>query len=76
MKNRISFVKRDESKLFLSLEEAADLLGISSKTLSKRAAEGVVPARNVGEPGGERRYWLFSRSALVAWLAGGDDANV
>jgi len=73
--NRISLVKRDESKEILSLEEAAAFLGISSKTLAKRAAAGIVPSRNVGEPG-KRCYMLFSRNALVSWLAGGDVANV
>ena len=74
MKERFSFVKRDESKEILSLEEAAVFLGISSKTLARKAAGGIIPARNTGEPG-KRRYWLFSRKALVSWLAGGDVAS-
>ena len=71
MIKKLSFVKRDDSKLLLSLEEAADLLGMCSKTLAKKAAVGTVPAINLGEPGG-RRYWRFSRTRLEAWAAEGE----
>lgn len=72
LRNQISFVNRrqTESKNILNLEEAADFLGMCSKTLAKKAAAGQVPARNVGETSG-RHYWRFSRPALEKWLADG-----
>lgn len=70
VKNRISLVKRgDDFNEFLSLDEAAVFLGMSSKTLAKKATAGIIPAINIGEPGG-RRYWRFSRTALEAWMRG------
>ena len=70
MVKKFSLVKRDDDpKKFLSLEEAADFLGMSSKTLARKAAAGIIPAINIGFPGG-RRYWRFSRTALEAWMAG------
>lgn len=46
----------------LTAPAAAALLGLNRKTLYDAAARGEVPHRRVG------RRFLFSRSALKAWL--------
>jgi excisionase family DNA binding protein len=45
--------------------EASELLGVDKGTLYMAAARGEIPHRRVG-----RRY-LFSREALLQWLASG-----
>lgn len=50
----------------LNLEQAAEVLGVSEKTLIKLLREEQVPARKIG------REWRFSREALTHWLAQGD----
>jgi excisionase family DNA binding protein len=46
----------------LDILQAADMLGVSRRTLSGMAARGEVPARKVG------REWWFPRTALIGWL--------
>lgn len=53
----------------LNLEQAAELLGVSEKTLIKLLREEHIPARKIG------REWRFSRDALTRWLAGGDSLD-
>ena len=53
----------------LNLEQTAEFLGISEKTLIKLLREEHVPARKIG------REWRFSREALVRWLAAGDSVS-
>jgi len=48
-----------------NLQEAADFLGVSSKTFQKVLREGDVPGRKVG------REWKFSRKALTEWVGSG-----
>ena len=48
----------------LTVEQAADLLDLSSKTLKRLAQAERVPGRRVGN------QWRFSRQALMDWLAG------
>lgn len=50
----------------LTVEQAAELLQLSSKTLKRLAQAGRVPGRRVGN------QWRFSRQALMDWLAGKD----
>jgi len=50
------------AKEILTLEEAAELLGISPRALREAAARGEVPARKIA------RRWRFSRFALHQWL--------
>ena len=50
----------------LTLEEAAELFGVSIKTFIKLLKEEKVPARKIG------REWRFSRKALIDWLSSGD----
>ncbi len=52
-------------KEVLNLEEAADLLAVSTKTLAKALREEALPARKIG------REWRFSRTALLQWLGAG-----
>lgn len=54
------------TKEVLNLEEAGNLLGVSTKTLLKILREETIPARKIG------REWRFSRSALLDWLAQGN----
>lgn len=53
----------------LNLEQTAEFLGISEKTLIKLLREEHVPARKIG------REWRFSREALIRWLAAGDSVD-
>ncbi len=48
----------------LTLEGAAELLQIETAQVAELAAAGELPGRRIGED------WRFSRSALLAWLAG------
>jgi excisionase family DNA binding protein len=50
----------------LTVDQAAELLQLSSKTLKRLAQARRVPGRRVGN------QWRFSRSALMDWLAGKD----
>jgi excisionase family DNA binding protein len=47
----------------LSVDEAADLLQVSSYMVRQWARERKIPAIRLGE-----RYWRFRRSSLNAWL--------
>lgn len=52
---------------FLTPEEAADYLGgLSSRTVTRWAREGYLPAFPVGE--GKRRLWRFLESDLERWM--------
>ncbi|MCX7923200.1 MAG: methyltransferase domain-containing protein [Clostridia bacterium] len=53
-------------KEILTMEEAAELFGVSVKTFIKLLKEEKVPARKIG------REWRFSRNALIDWLSSGD----
>jgi excisionase family DNA binding protein len=48
----------------LTVEQAAELLQLSAKTLKRLAQAGRVPGRRVGN------QWRFSRRTLMDWLAG------
>ena len=49
----------------MTIEEAAEFLGVSVKTFNKVLHSQSIPARKIG------REWKFSRAALVAWVGGG-----
>jgi len=55
----------EPTKEILNIEEAAQLLGVSTKTFAKVLREGEIPGRKIG------REWKFSRQALVDWVAEG-----
>jgi excisionase family DNA binding protein len=48
----------------LTLEQAAELLQVEPAIAAELADAGELPGRRIGED------WRFSRSALIAWLAG------
>jgi len=50
-------------KEILTLEEAAEFLSISPRSLRAAAARGEIPARKIA------RQWRFSRFALHRWLS-------
>jgi excisionase family DNA binding protein len=55
--------RRDEpTREILTVEEAAALLGISTKTFAKVLREGDIPGRKIG------REWKFARQALIDWV--------
>ena len=52
---------------FLTAEEAAAYLGgLNSRTLTRWAREGYIPAIPIGE--GKRRLWRFVRTDLESWM--------
>ncbi|HHV60170.1 MAG TPA: methyltransferase domain-containing protein [Clostridiaceae bacterium] len=56
-------------KEILTLEEAAELFGVSVKTFIKLLKEETIPARKIG------REWRFSRKALIEWLSSGNSQD-
>jgi excisionase family DNA binding protein len=54
---------------FLTPEAAAAYLGgLNSRTLTRWAREGYLPAIPIGE--GKRRLWRFLRTDLDSWMLG------
>jgi excisionase family DNA binding protein len=52
---------------FLDAEEAAQFLGgLNSRTVTRWAREGYLPAYPIGE--GKRRLWRFLESDLERWM--------
>ena len=49
----------------LTIEQAAELLGVSVKTFNKVLHSQSIPARKIG------REWKFSRQALIDWVGSG-----
>jgi excisionase family DNA binding protein len=49
----------------LTIDEAAELLGVSIKTFNKVLHQENIPARKIG------REWKFSRRALIDWVGTG-----
>jgi excisionase family DNA binding protein len=49
----------------LTIEEAAELLGVSVKTFNKVLHSENLPGRKIG------REWKFSRQALIDWIGAG-----
>jgi excisionase family DNA binding protein len=54
-------VREVNEPLFVSLQEAADMLCLSKRTLHRLVAEGGIPSVKVG------RRRLFSRRKLMEW---------
>ena len=50
----------------LTVEQAAELLQLSPKTVKRLSATGVVPGRRVGN------QWRYHRATLIDWIAGKD----
>ncbi len=63
---RIEFAETADDHEVMTLEEAAALLRLSVDVVRARAVAGELPGRAFGEE------WRFSRTALLAWLAGGE----
>lgn len=59
----------ETNKDILTIEEAAELLGVSVKTFNKVLHTENLPARKIG------REWKFSRQALIDWVAAGRSAE-
>jgi excisionase family DNA binding protein len=57
----------NNTRRFLTSDEAADYLGgLNSRTVTRWAREGYLPAIPVGE--GKRRLWRFLESDLELWM--------
>jgi excisionase family DNA binding protein len=55
------------ARRFLGPEEAAEFLGgLNSRTVTRWAREGYLPAYPIGE--GKRRLWRFLESDLERWM--------
>lgn len=55
------------SSRFLNPEDAATFLGgLNSRTVTRWAREGYIPAFPIGE--GKRRLWRFLEADLKAWM--------
>jgi len=55
----------DSGRDILTIEQAAELLGVSVKTFNKVLHTQNIPARKIG------REWKFSRAALIEWVGAG-----
>ena len=49
----------------LTIDEAAELIGVSVKTFNKVLHAESIPGRKIG------REWKFSRAALIEWVGSG-----
>jgi predicted site-specific integrase-resolvase len=59
----------DTSTSFLNAEQAAQFLGgLNSRTVTRWAREGYLPAYLIGE--GKRRLWRYLKADLAAWMLG------
>jgi excisionase family DNA binding protein len=55
------------SRRFLTPDEASQFLGgLNSRTVTRWAREGYLPAYPIGE--GKRRLWRFLETDLEAWM--------
>ena len=54
----------------LTVEQAADLLGVRPKTVRALAAGGVIPAVKIGKP------WRFDENLLREWVAERSRENI
>lgn len=55
------------NRRFLTADEASEFLGgLNSRTLTRWAREGYLPAYPIGE--GKRRLWRFLQSDLEDWM--------
>jgi excisionase family DNA binding protein len=50
----------------LTLAQVAELLGVEEAAAAELAERGELPGRRIGDE------WRFARSAVLAWLGGGD----
>ncbi len=66
---RIEITEGASGEEVLTLQEAAALLRLPLDAVRARAVAGDLPGRTFGEE------WRFSRSALLAWLAGGENTQ-
>ncbi len=66
---RIEIIEGASGEEVLTLQEAAALLRLPLDAVRASAVGGDLPGRAFGEE------WRFSRSALLAWLAGGENAR-
>jgi excisionase family DNA binding protein len=48
----------------LNVDQVAELLGVGRNTVYEHASKGAIPHRRIG------RRLLFSRTAVLEWLAG------
>jgi len=56
-----------EARRFLDASEASCFLGgLNSRTVTRWAREGYLPAYPIGE--GKRRLWRFLQADLEAWM--------
>jgi excisionase family DNA binding protein len=62
-------MNEQEARDILTIEEAAELLGVSVKTFNKVLHSENLPARKIG------REWKFSRRALIEWVGSGKSAE-
>ncbi|MFH1150536.1 MAG: helix-turn-helix domain-containing protein [Actinomycetota bacterium] len=49
-------------KDILTVNDAAELLGVSPYTVRKHARQGLIPGRKIG------KEWRFSHDSLLEWL--------
>ena len=54
---------------YLSIPDAAKLIGISDRTLWAKVRRGEVPAVDLHAGQGQRACWRIKRSDLEAWLS-------
>jgi excisionase family DNA binding protein len=69
MEARLLYDQKTAANRFLTPDEAAAFLGgLNSRTVTRWAREGYLPAYPIGE--GKRRLWRFLESDLERWMLG------
>jgi excisionase family DNA binding protein len=67
VESRLLYDRKEAARRFLTPVEASEFLGgLNSRTVTRWAREGYLPAFPVGE--GKRRLWRFLESDLEAWM--------
>ena len=56
----------DEYPMILTLEQAAELLQLSARTVQRMVSKGKMPGRRIGG------QWRFDRDQLREWVRGAD----
>jgi excisionase family DNA binding protein len=64
--NNVPTIKEAVRRFLTPVEASAFLGGLNSRTVTRWAREGYLPAFPVGE--GKRRLWRFLESDLEAWM--------
>lgn len=71
---RYRIMAHSQERKIMTPHQAADLLAMDEKTITRWARAGYIPAHPIGE--GKRRFWRFFEDEVHDWLARQQNAAV